>query len=204
MKPQLIALAALSLVCATAHAGNYTLTIDGQQYNVDLATPQQLKLPSGQSIQLTLEKNATSTFKANGYAFDHPSTLTPSQTSLSSNIQQTGLMSPLGTVIMIQTYNGLNPTGLVDLMLQELTKEEAQYGYTITNSPAQKKLAAGTLLKGKTSLSKYKDREYARSVLGFGGHDSGLLIMTQIEKEAPQEDREMIELFWKTLRISLD
>ena len=97
----------------------------------------------------------------------------------------------------------LNPSGIIDMMLNELTKEEAHYGYKITKLETTKTLADGTELTGKMAVSTYKEIESTKHVLCYPARDAGLIIITMFEKETPPEDRQIIDLFWRTLKVSL-
>lgn len=203
MRSRLIAIMMLSAVCGYAFAANYTLTIDGKDYEIDLGKQQVIKLADGRTLQITLNKKAIVTFKGDHFAFDHPSRFSPSRTDLGDGIHQTMMASPVGTLVMIQEYTSLDPSGLVDMVLNELTKEEAQYGYKITKRETSKTLSDGTRLTGKMAVSTYKDTEYTRHVLCYRARDAGLLIVTQFEKSCPREEREIIDVFWKTLEVSM-
>lgn len=191
------------LTCGQANAGDYVLTIDGKPYEVDLGEKATIKLPDGRTLGVTLDKKVIVSFKSENFSFEHPSRLAPSRTDLGDGIFQTMMTSPLGTMVMLQEYTTLNPAPLVDVMLNELTKEEADYGYKITKSPSTRKLANGAQLKGKVAVSAYKDDEYTRHVLAYEARDAGVLIITQVEKDASQEDLAMVETFWKSLAISM-
>lgn len=193
---------ALSMATTFAIAGDYTLTIDGRPYDVDLGKQTVVTLSDGQGIRVTLDKKAIATFKTSGFTFSYPSSLSPSRTDLGDGVHQTMIASPIGTTIMIQEYAGMDPTDLVDMILKELTKEEVHYGYEIAKSPARKTLSDGSILTGKLAVSNYKDTEYTRHVLSHSTRDAGIMVVTQIEKAAPREDRELIDMFWKTLKIS--
>lgn len=204
MKAQLTSIAVVTcLICGQANAGDYVLTIDGKPYEVDLGEKATLKLPDGHTLGVTLDKKTVVSFKSEHFSFEHPSRLAPSRSDLGDGIFQTMMASPLGTMVILQEYTTLNPSSLVDVMLNELTKEEADYGYKITRSPATKKLANGAQLNGKVAVSAYKDDEYTRHVLTYESRDEGIMIITQVEKAASQEDLAMMETFWKSLVISM-
>ena len=204
MKTELAFLAvAAGLICGQASAGDYVLTIDGTQYELDLGRQATIKLPDGRTLGVTLDKKVIVSFKSEHFSFEHPSQFAPSQTDLGDGISQTMMASALGTVVIVQEYTTMNPSGLIDVVLNELTKEEVQYGYELSKSPSARKLASGAQLKGKVAVSKYKGEEYTRHVLGYESRDAGLLIITQVEKHAPPEDLAMLETFWKSLQISM-
>ena len=204
MKARVVALiAVLGVICGQAVAGDYTLTIEGKQYEVDIGKQSTITLPDGHTFRVTLDKKATLSFESENLSFKHPGRLSPARSDLGDGIFQTMMMSPMGTLVMIQEYTTMNPCGLIDMMLNELTKEEAEYGYEITRGRSSKKLSSGIELQGKTAVSKYKGDEYTRYVLCHEARDAGLMIVTQIEKAAPEEDLDMIEMFWKSLRVSM-
>jgi hypothetical protein len=183
--------------------GNYTLTIDGKRFELDLGRAQALKLSDGRVLQVTLGKKEVITYKESVVSFDHPSRLSPSRSEVSVGIFQTMMSTPLGSAVLIQEFTSIDPSSLIDMMLNELLKEEVQYGYKIEKSTTTKTLASGVQLSGKMAISNYKDKEFTRQVLCYQGRDAGLLIITVVEEDSPPEDKEMIAMFWKTLQISL-
>jgi hypothetical protein len=188
---------------STAIAGNYILKIDGKAYEIDLGAKATVALADGRKVEVVLEKKLIADFKTSNFSFSHPSHVTPSRTDLGDGVYQTMMATASGTMIMIQEYFGINPSGLVDLMLAELLKEEAEYGYDITKTEASKTLANGKTVTGKLAVSKYRADEYERYVLCYGVRDAGILIMTQVEKAAPRQDLTIIDLFWKSMEITM-
>lgn len=200
----LIGIACVALACGYALAGNYVLTIDGKKYEVEEGKQKTLELSDGKKILVTLEKKAIVSFRAANFSFDHPSYVTPSHTDLADGIHQTMMATPLGTLVLVQEYANMDPARLVDIMLNKLTEEEKQYGYKITNSPASIKLASGKTLTGKKSIATYSGKQTTRNVLCYSIRDAGVMIVTQVDKEAPLTDKLMVDYFWKTLKISLE
>ncbi len=198
-----IAAIAMGLWGTAAFAGNYILTIDGKQYELDLGEPTTVTIRGDQKVQVKLEKKDVVVFETSTFAFSHPGSATPARTDLGDGVHQTMMASPTGSLVMIQEYSGLNPSGLVDLMLTELTKEEVQYGYEITKEQVSRTLADGRTVSGKRAISKYGAHEYERWVVCYGAKDAGIMIITQIEKGASRDDVAMLDLFWKTVTISL-
>jgi hypothetical protein len=201
MKTRVLTAIAIGLWGCVALAGNYVLTIDGKQFELDLGEATTVTTQGGQRLEVKLEKKDIATFKTDTFSFNHPSSVTPSKTDLGDGIYQTMMATPAGTLVMIQEYSGMNPSGFVDLMITELTKEEAQYGYKITKEGVSKKLSDGHTVTGKRVISKYQTTEYERYVLCYGAKDAGILIVTQVDKDASPEDLRMIEQFWKTMTI---
>lgn len=202
MRAIILALTLVALTAGQAHAGNFTLTINGKKFEVDLDTVKVIKV-GGRTLRLKLAKKTVVQFKTKNFAFDHPSRLAPSRTSLGNGIFQTMMASPVGTLIMVQEYTTLDPSGLVDLMVGELTKEEIKYGYKIVKKDISRKLASGARLKGKLVTSTYRTKVIVRQVLTFKAQDAGVLLVTQIEKASPAAELKVIDTFYKTLKITM-
>jgi hypothetical protein len=203
MRKVLVAIVAGVSLSSVVLGGNYILTVDGKRYEIDLDAPVRVSLQDGRSVNVELEKKKVATFKTGAFSFDHPSHLAPARTDLGDGVHQTMMTTPSGTVVMIQEYDGMNPSGLVDFMLTELLKEEVQYGYKITKSDARKKLADGRTVTGKRAVSTYRADQWDRYVLCYGARDAGVMIITMFEKASPREDQAMLDLFWKTVSVSM-
>ena len=201
MKLRLFLVMALGLWGSLVLAGNYLLTIDGKTYELDIGEMTTATLQNGQKVQVKLEKKDIATFKTEMFSFNHPSGFVPSKTDLGDGVYQTVMATPSGTTVMIQEYMELNPCGLIDMLVTELTKEEVHYGYTITKKDVSKQLAEGHTVTGKLVVSKYRKDENQRNVLCYGAKDAGLVIVTQLDNDTPSEDMAMMDLFWKTLTI---
>jgi len=202
-KTSLFGIACVVFAGGFASAGNYVLAIDGKKHEVEVGKQKNVELSDGKTIKVVLEKKAIVSFKAENLSFEHPSGVAPSRTEIRDGIQQTMMATPLGTLVLVQEYAKIDPAGLVDMMISQLTKEEKQRGYKITNSPAKTKLASGKTLTGRKSISTHKGEQTTRHVLCYSISDAGVMIITQIDNEAPPEDRSMVDVFWKTLNISL-
>ena len=113
------------------------------------------------------------------------------------------MASPVGTLVMVQEYTTLDPSGLVNLMVGELTKEEIKYGYKIVKKDVSRKLSSGARLKGKLVTSTYRAKVIVRQVLTFKAKDAGVLLVTQIEKTSPVAEKKIIDAFYKTLKITM-
>lgn len=182
---------------------NYEISINGETYDISLGRDYQIKSDSGETFNFRVNKKAVMTYK-NGYtSFQHKSDLAVSSTDLGNGIRQTMTTTAVGTLVLIQEYSTMNPTTLVNLMLQELTKEQVSYGYKMQKMTYSKTLKDGTKLDGKRAILKYKDQEEYWCVLAYGKKDSGFLVITKIDKENFDAERNIIDLMWQTLQIEL-
>ena len=203
MKSHIVAIIITFVVCGQVFADQYTLTIDGKEYDINIGRQKIVKLADGRILRVTLNKKAIVSFKSDQFTFNYPSRLSPSRVEIDRGIYQTGMGTPTGVMVLVQEYMNLDPSGIIDMMLNELTKEEAHYGFEITKLETTKTLSDGTELTGKMAVSTYKEVETTKHVLCYPARDAGLIIITMFENDTPPEDRQIIDLFWKTLKVSL-
>ena len=112
-------------------------------------------------------------------------------------------MSPTGSGIIVQEYSLNLLTDMVDLMILELIKEEAEVGYKITKSPIEIPISKEITLKGKRVVSSIKDSGTILQVISYAKKGSGVLVITRMNKDATDEEKLLLKTFWSTLKISL-
>jgi len=106
-----------------------------------------------------------------------------------------------GTLMMIQEYSNLDPSGLVSMLMNELTKEAVQYGHEKVEKPLERKLASGKVLKGVQATLTYKGDESYWEVLAYSTKDGGIIVATHIDKEFVDKEKTILERFWRTLDV---
>jgi len=203
MKKLLASVLALGLISVPALAGNYVLTIDGKSQDIDLGQASAITLENGQTLELLLSKKDILNFKTNNFSFDYPSEFTPARTNLGDGIYQTMLATPMGSLILVQEYENMDPSSMIDMMVHELTKEEVQYGYKIDKTEEAKSVNGNTF-KGQKAVATYKDEQNIRYVMTYSARDAGLLVVTMLDKTAPEKDIKMVEDFWSSLKASME
>ena len=182
---------------------NYEISINGKTYDISLGRDYQIKSDSGETLHFRVNKKAVMTYK-NGYtSFQHKSDFAVSSVDLGNGIRQTMTNTAVGTLVLIQEYSTMNPVSLVNLMLQELTKEQINYGYKMQKETYSKALKDGTKLFGKRAILKYNDEEEYWTVLAYGKKDRGFMVITKIDRENLDTEKNIIELMWETLQIEL-
>lgn len=182
---------------------NYEISINGETYDISLGRDYQIKSNSGEKLHFRVNKKALMTYK-NGYiSFQHKSDLAISSTDLGNGIRQIMTNTAVGTLVLIQEYSTMNPTAMVNLMLQELTKEQINYGYKMQKETHSKALKNGTKLRGLKATLKYNEEEEYWTVTAYGKKDKGLLVITKIDKGYLSTEKNIIDLMWETLRIEL-
>jgi len=183
--------------------GNYEVIINGKKYNADLGKEYNIKTPKGEKIKLKILKKSKVKYEDNFISFYYKGNSSISSTDVSSNIKQIMTSTALGTLILIQEYTTMNPAAIGEIMLQELVKEELNYGYKMKKTSIQKTLKDGMVLKGLNAELTYKSEKKNYNILTYGKKDSGLIIITSIDMEYIDKDSDLIDLFWNTLKIKL-
>lgn len=197
----LVALIFLPLV-NTSFAANYILTIGNERHEISLDKTEQIKIGDSY-VSVKLEQKDVLTYSSENFSFEYPRRYSPSKSDLGDGILQTAMMTPLGSVVMVQEYLTINPSGLIDLMINEVTKEEREYGYKIKSSDISITLSDGKRLKGKVVTSKYKGSDIKRYFYTYGVKDSGLFIMTQIDYESEPSAEALINQVINSLKITM-
>ncbi len=87
-------------------------------------------------------------------------------------------------------------------MLTEVTKEEVGYGYDYQKSEITQQVG-DHFLQGEKAITTLKSEQWTRAVYTYGTEDkdSGILIMTMIEKANVDTENKIIDDFWKSLKI---
>jgi len=195
-------LLALLLISSSPLAfGQYVLSIDGNDVDVTVGEKQTVTLTNGETVTLLLKKKAILTYDSHFFSFQYKSEFSPSKSDLGSGINQMLMATAQGTVVMAQEYTSLDPSSLVDTMIQAMTKDEVNAGYTLDETPIEKKLADGKVLKGKIATTTHKDDQWIRTVVAYGDGDEGVLFVTQISKSNISAEQPVLDMFWNTLAL---
>jgi len=200
-----IALLSILLLCSVAHAfsqgKNYILEINGDTVSVALNQPVTLTTKGGKTITAKLSLKDKLHYVDSIISFQYSSQYSVSSKKIDKDIEQLILLSPLGNGIMIQKYNSIDPTFIVDLMVQELTKESKDAGYKEQLNMVEQKLVGGKTIKGKESILTLDDEKNIYRVfprkIGRGG-----LIIIEIQTNTEQEeDLKLTKTFWETFTV---
>lgn len=186
-----------------AFAGGYVLDIGGKQTELDLDQDTAVTLPDGRSVSVRLTRKAEQTFRDRGLSFEHPAGVQPSATDVDKRVRQIMMVSANGNGVLVQRYEGLDPTALVDLMVGEMTDEEVAAGYQRKISPASRTLSDGTELKGKLARTESAGESWDRYILAKGDGKGGYLVISMMEDDREAADVAMVQKFWKTLKLEL-
>ncbi|WP_193367679.1 hypothetical protein [Pelagibius marinus] len=178
----------------------YKLQINGAEHPIGLDAPKEIVLPDGTKLEIVLTQDEYADYTTENFSFSYKNIYKPSRSDLGSGIFQTAILTPHGTGVMVQEYNDLNPSLLVGIMIKELTKEEVDYGYDYQEREVSRKVG-DKVIEGREAITRYQDESWNRTVYAYGERDSGLLIVTFVEKDYAETDAALLEDFWRTLEI---
>jgi len=181
----------------------FKLTIDGVTVDIDPGEDVDVTLPGGKTSKVRIDHNDFASFSGGTFSFVHPSTNSVTKTDLGDGIAQYLMASALGTLVVVQKYDKMNPISLNQLMLQEMTKETVQAGGQLTQRATTRKLADGKELTGLKATVKTRTDSADFEIVGFGTVDQGLLFITRIGDQDNATEQPLIDKFWETLKIKL-
>jgi hypothetical protein len=180
---------------------NYVLSVEGKDYEIGLDDPVVAKTEDGKDITISLKRKEFSTFTKDVVSFEHRSDLSVAATDIERDIHQYLTASALGTLIIIQQYDTLNPSSLTELMLKQLSADDLATGYTMDKSDFSRTLADGTVMKGLRANLKHKNDDVDLQVLATDSGDGGVIAMTRINRDMGSAEAPIIERFWTTLKL---
>lgn len=201
MKKLLLSVGLVLSSFAPGWTQDYELLVDGVMTPLALDQPVEVELEGGKKIQVVLRQKEQLTFSSQLFSFEHASRYKPTKSTLGPGLDQSLVVSPMGTGIIVQEYRSLNPSGLIDLMAREVTKDEVKAGYEYREEAVEHKIGEKTFV-GKKLTTTQGDSQWEREVLTYAEGDQGLLVVTFIEKGQFETERPLLEQFWETLRPS--
>ncbi len=180
---------------------NYVLSVEGKNYEIGLDGSVVAKTTDGKNITVSLKRKEFSTFTKDVVTFEHRSDLSVAATDIDRDIHQYLTASALGTLIIIQQYDTINPGSLTELMLKQLSADDLATGYTMDKSDFSRTLSDGTVMKGLRANLKRKNDDVDLQVLATDSGDGGVIAMTRINHDMGAAEEPIIERFWATLKL---
>jgi hypothetical protein len=185
-----------------AQQGDYRLVINGETIELNEDRPVTFTNQKGERVSLLLRKKDTLTYVDDFVEFQYPKEFSISKTAVEEDVQQLTLITADGNGFLVQEYKTMNPSMLVDIMLEELTKESTSYGFSRRDADMKIDLPGGMKLEGKKTVLEYKDEKNSYAVLTYGAKDAGVLVaIIFTEDEETSKDRNLIDLFLRSIRL---
>lgn len=180
--------------------GNYIVVINNDSIHIDLKKEKQYKTASGEDLTIKILQPDILTFKDDMISFNYAKSLSISKTEISPGIDQYMVMQSTGNGFIIQKYKTMDPTGLTQLMLNQITKRTNYNDYTRTEKPFKRELSSGQTIEGIQAILTNKNEELIYTVATYGADSEGIVVITMLLNEN-FKDEHIIELFLNTLTI---
>ncbi len=180
-------------------AANYQITINGKTQDITLGKEYKMKLANGKEVTVAVQQKDVLTYQDDWISLQYPKELHPAFTSPDPDLEQMTLLTANGNGVLVQKYKSINPSSLVDLMLKEVTNEEASFGYSVTEQPFEQKLKSGQQAKGKTVELKLGSEVQRYTVAALGGESEGIIFITMLNTGSDHQDNKVIQLFLDSL-----
>ena len=181
-----------------AQSGNYILIVNGDSVATDLN--EELKIShKGEELTIRLTQPDILIYEDEVVSFQYPKDLKVSNAPVEEGIEQCMLVRSTGNGFLVQKYTQMDPSLLNRFMLNELTKESVSYGYSLEEEAVEVQLVSGQKLIGTKATLTYQGYTEYYTVYSYGKKDAGILVVTMLLDETLDQDKEMIDLFLKTL-----
>ncbi len=180
---------------------SFTVTIDGVAVPIDPGETVTVRSKDGRDMSVILSRNPVTVFTDPLLSFQYPSSLSVATQRIDDGITQHLVASALGTVVIVQVYEKLDPTLLIDLMLKQITQKDVTAGAELTRSSADKTLKSGLRLKGLRGITRSRLQSRTIEVYAYGREERGVLLVTIIPDENKGSDQTLIDSFWNTLTL---
>lgn len=178
----------------------FRLQIGEQGFEIDAGDTLEATLPNGSKVKVTLERNAFATYSAARFSFMHPGATGVSRSDLGAGVVQHMMATAVGSLVIIQTYEDIDPTNLTSFMLKEMTKDQLAAGAKLEQAPSARNVD-GNELSGLKATETLGGNVVRYEILAHSNDDSGLMIITRIDPENLEEDGPKIAKFWETLKL---
>lgn len=199
-----LALAVLACMACPSPAQDdgkaFRLQIGQQGFELDAGDTIEITLPDGTKSKATLLRNEFATFATDRFSFMHPGEISVSRSDLGDGVVQYLMATAIGSMIIIQTYDGIDPSNLASMMLKELTEDDVAAGAKLEQATTTK-LVDGKTLNGLTATETLRDDVSNYEVYTHSDGDSGMIVITGLDNENVAEDGPKIDKFWKTLTL---
>ena len=195
------------LICATIIFSNvfaqedFVIRINDTTFNVALEKNYRLTV-DGKKIDVFIQAKDTLTYQDDFFSFNYPKELKVSKVPADKNVDQIMVLNAFGTGFLLQAYKTMNPETLTELLIEQVTKENTNYGYSLERTELQKTLKSGQTLKTIRLVQKYKENVRTYEVATYGKKDFGIAVVTFImPNNSATPVKDVVELMWQSLFI---
>jgi hypothetical protein len=193
-----------SILAAYAEGGanaDFVLTIDGVDYPLALGTQSTIKLKSGAEVPVSLKKNEFGKFITGDLSFEFPGQYTVASSDIDENIKQHIVVTAIGTMMLVQDYNGGIPPGLIEAMYAEMVEEPKALGLKIERTEIKRAIAGGKELEGVRAHYKGNGDDVTIDIIVTQAGENGFMILTMYDDLSDPDEKPIIERFWQSVTL---
>ncbi|RFC67523.1 MULTISPECIES: hypothetical protein [Mesorhizobium] len=191
-----LALSSTSAVTTKA----FRLKLGEQSIDIDVGERAEITLPDGSKVRVELTRNEFATYSGEGFTFVHPSDVSVTRSDLGDGVVQHLMTTALGTMVIVQTYDGLDPSTLNEMMLKELTGDAVAAGAKLERKDAKRDVS-GKTLSGIVATETLRRDTVDYEIESYGKDDAGVIVITRMDRENAAQDSAKIAKFWETFRL---
>lgn len=180
---------------------DYQIEIDGKKYNIELDKSYNLKI-NNKNTKVIISQKDTLTYKDDKISFKYLKEFKIVSTTIETGIEQLMLMTAEGSGIIIQKHDGINPTFLNEMMINEVTKESINYGFELQRQDYDYILKSGQKIRINKAYLTYRNDVNIYEVASIGNRDEGVLLMSmEMSDTFNTKGKQLIKMFWETLEV---
>ena len=199
-----VATLAVCLVSSFGHAAdNFLLEVNGEPHDIRIDTLKEITLADGTKLNIKLSMKNDIEYMRPYFNFTHSGVFRVTTTDLGDGLFQTLMISPSGTLILIQEHTDMDPTFMLDSMIEEITRPETEAGFDVAQTPITKKAGPKELAGKRVVTTNDEGASLTREIYAVGGNECGLLILTAIDLKSNADEQSLIDSFWEHLTITL-
>jgi hypothetical protein len=180
---------------------DFVLSIDGVELDVAIDQTILFKLKSGAEIPIVLKRRAFSRFVDGALSFQYPGKYTLASAKIDDDITQHTVVTALGTMMLVQKYEGGVPAALMDVMFDKMVEEPKAMGLAIQRSTIQRNIANGQTLQGVRASYKGGDDDVNIDFMSTNLGSTGYFILTMNDAFSAPDEVAVVEQFWQQLAI---
>lgn len=178
---------------------DYTLRINDTVVGLSLDRAYTVTV-DGKPFQLLLQARDTLLYQDSLFSFQYPKDLKVSRIEAVKNVDQIMMINAAGTGFLIQAYRTFNPENIREAIVEQATKENSAYGYTLERSESSRTLRSGQRVAVTKLVQRYKDNVRTYEVAILAGKDEGLAVVTfVVPTGSGAGEKDPIALMWQSL-----
>ena len=197
----ILALGTLPVMAEEVADKSFTLLLNGDPIAIDPGETVTAKMPDGRSIELKLIRNPEVVFKGDGFSFRHSSDYRVSSSNPADDVSQHLIVTGSGTLVLVQAYQGMNPTTLNQFMLDQVTGDDVKAGARIASEPASRPIAGGNSLSGLKAVVTAGNDVADVEIMSGQTSKGGIVAVSRMDRDNEQTDRAFVDRFWSTLTL---